>query len=431
MTHKSLQLTFLALGSRGDVQPFVALGQALQARGHQVCIATELEYIELARQHGLATACVGGSIREQMDFEMVYQALDAVDHPLPLGFALSFLKQVGPLVRRIIADSYAACQGADGIVVSTLGRYPGRSVAEKLRLQILPVHFHPSTATRHLPDVSFPDMPAWFPGRQTYRWLTHILAAHGLWQFLRPALNQARRKVLGLCGLNPLTLWRQTSQTVRLTLYAYSPHIAPPPADWSEREVVTGYWFVPHRADWWPSTELRAFLENGIPPVYIGFGSLLAGRDPDGVTRLVLEALEKSGQRGLLYAGWGDFARLPLPSNCFRIESAPHAWLFPRVAAVVTHCGAGTVAAALRAGAPIIGVPFFGDQVFWSRRVHALGAGTAPIPRRHMTVSNLAAAIQQVAHNPAFRQRARALSQMLCNEEGVQHGATLVEEFFQ
>jgi len=432
---RPLRLTCLALGSRGDVQPFVALGQALQARGHQVCIATELEYLELARQAGLGAACVGGSILEQMDFEMVYQSLDAAGKSLPLGFALSFLKQIGPLVERIVAESLAACQGADGILASTLGRYPGQSVAEHLGLRLLPVHFHPHAPTRSYPDLSFPDAPAWLPaacmpGRGAYRLLTHTLGAQGLWQILRPAVNHARRNVLGLPALSARSLWRQVSQPPDLSLYAYSPFVAPPPPDWSAAQAVTGYWFLPPSPDWQPQAELQIFLENGPPPVYIGFGSLLAGRDPDGVTRLVLEALEQSRQRGLLYAGWGDFARQPLPPTCLRIESVPHAWLFPRLAAVVSHCGAGTTAAALRAGVPVVGVPFFGDQLFWSRQVQALGAGPAPVPRSQLTADSLARAIQQATRDPAIRQQASSVGQLLQAEDGVRRAVELVERYF-
>lgn len=427
---RPLRLTCLALGSRGDVQPFIALGQALQARGHQVCIATAQEYLPLAEQYGLATACVGGSIREQMDFELVYEALDVAHNPLPLGFALSFLKQVGPLVQRIVADSYAACAGAEGLLVSTLGRYPGLSVAEKLGLPLLPVHFHPYGATHTMPDLSFPAWPTGWPGHKPYYRLTHFLAAHGLWQLLGPALNQARRKVLALPTLSPWALGQRVSPSPHLSLYAYSPYLAPPPTDWPTSQVATGYWPLPDAGHWQPPAALQTFLENGPPPIYVGFGSLLVGRGPDGVTRLVLEALEHSGQRGVLYAGWGDFAQVPLPPSCLRIDSVPHAWLFPRTAAVVSHCGAGTVAAALRAGVPIIGVPFFGDQVFWAERLHALGAGPAPIPRRALTATRLAAAMQQAVQNPALRQQAQALGQTLRTETGLQCGVALVESFF-
>ena len=179
-------------------------------------------------------------------------------------------------------------------------------------------------------------MPAaWIPGRSAYRLLTHTLGAQGLGQLLRPAVNQARRDVLGLPAISPLALWRQLSQPPDLSLYAYSTLIAPPPPDWTARQAVTGYWFLPPSPAWQPPAELQAFLHNGPPPVYIGFGSLLAGRDPDGVTNLVLDALAQSKQRGLLYAGWGDFARQPLPPTCLRIESVPHDWLFPQLAAVV------------------------------------------------------------------------------------------------
>ena len=151
------------------------------------------------------------------------------------------------------------------------------------------------------------------------------------------------------------------------------------PSDW-QNTFVTGYWFLDAAPDWAPSPALENFLQAGSPPVYIGFGSM-GNRNPEETADLVLQALDKTGQRAILSAGWSGMRTEKLPSNAFLVNSVPHAWLFPQVAAVIHHGGAGTTAAGLWAGVPTVIIPFFGDQGFWGQRVAVLGVGTAPIPR--------------------------------------------------
>ncbi len=359
-----MRLAILALGSRGDVQPLVALAVALKSAGHFVRIVAAADYESLARDYDIAFSPVAGYIREIMDFDLALDALDVSIHALPIGFARRFVAQVEPLLRRIITDCWLASQDADALIVSTLGMYAGDFIAEKLGLPVIPAHFHPLGATRYAPNVSFPTLPPGTPLRGRYNQLTHTLAAHGLWQLLRRPLNRSRQDVLGLAPLSPLALWRRV-KTPPLTLYGYSPHIAPPPPDWDARHRVTGFWFLDRPPTWRPPIELVKFLSSGPPPVYIGFGSILVGRNPNAVTQLLVEALAQAGQRGILFSGWGDVGNISLPDRVLKVDSIPHDWLFPQMAAVVAHGGAGTTAATLRAGAPSIVIPVFGDQIFW------------------------------------------------------------------
>lgn len=419
------RVSILALGSRGDVQPFAALGAALQVRGIVVRLAAAADYRALAEDARLEFVPIAGFIRELMDFELVYQALDASVHALPLGFARRFLQHVGPLVQQIMADCWAAAQGCDALVVSSLGRFPGASIAERLGVPMIPAHMHPFSATRAWPDVSFPTLP--LPGALAgaYNRLTHRLAAQGMWQLLRGALNQARRTVLGLPALGPLALARRVAaENPPLVLNAYSARLAPPPPDWDARQRVTGYWVAPLPPQWQPAPALAAFLAAGPSPLYIGFGSLLLGRNPAAITRLLVDAL--GGQRAVLFRGWGDVDTTALPATVFATDAVPHEWLFPRMAAVVTHGCAGTVAAALRAGVPPIVVPFFGDQRFWGTCVQRLGLGPAPIPRAALTADALAGAVVAALHDAPMRERAVALGAQLRHEQGAAVAAELI-----
>ncbi|HET6313942.1 MAG TPA: glycosyltransferase [Chloroflexia bacterium] len=410
------QISIIALGSRGDVQPFVALGLGLRAAGHRVRIAAAADYAPLVEAYGLEFAPLAGSIRELMDREMVYGILDAPGNPLRFGKRM--LDAVQPIVNRLVADCREACVGADMLIVSTLGVYVAYDLALDLGIPFYAAHMHPYGTTRAYPQVFFPSLPGWVPLRGRYNRLTHGLAEAGFWLLLSAALNAAR-EALALPATSRASMLRRAAEITDPTLLAYSPGIAPRPRDWQARTRVTGYWFLDRPAGWQPPALLSDFLASGPPPVYVSFGSNLAGRDPDEVTRLLLGALKQAGVRGIVSSGWGDLGNIDLPDTVLRVEQVPHDWLFPRMAAVVHHGGAGTTAAALRAGVPSVAVPFFGDQRFWAGRLHALGAAPAPLPRPQLTADRLAGAIRAAVCNPAMRQRASWLGERLNKENGV------------
>ncbi len=180
--------------------------------------------------------------------------------------------------------------------------------------------------------------------------------------------------------VNEIRHWLRRSPVI----YGFSPSVVQKPPDWGDHVEITGYWFLDRQPGWQPPADLADFLAAGAPPVYIGFGSM-STRKPQETTELVLRALSRDRQRGLLLTGWGGLSEIDLPDYVFKIEFAPHDWLFPQMAAVVHHGGAGTTAAGLRAGIPTIIVPHFIDQPFWGQRVADLGAGPQPIPRRQLT----------------------------------------------
>jgi UDP:flavonoid glycosyltransferase YjiC (YdhE family) len=206
--------------------------------------------------------------------------------------------------------------------------------------------------------------------------------------------------------------------------------VIPHPPDWDRDVHVTGYFYADTEAEWSPSPELRAFLDGGQPPVYVGFGSM-AGRDNEQVTAMVLAALEKTRQRGLLLTGWGGIRAISVPDGVFVLDSAPHSWLFPRMAAVMHHGGAGTTAEGLRAGIPSIIIPFAVDQPFWGKRVHDLGIGPAPIPRKKLTVEKLVQAIQSACAQPEMKQRATALGTVIRAERGVDNAVKFIGQHLE
>jgi UDP:flavonoid glycosyltransferase YjiC (YdhE family) len=154
----------------------------------------------------------------------------------------------------------------------------------------------------------------------------------------------------------------------------------------------------------------------------------MSSRKPEETVDLVLEALARAKQRAILLSGWGGLQPASLPDSVYMVESIPFSWLFPRVAAVVHHGGAGTTSAGLRAGVPSVIVPFFGDQPFWGQRVAALGAGPEPIPRRKLTAERLAQAIQQAVADQTVRQRAADLGSQIQAEDGIACAVEVVQQ---
>lgn len=420
-----MHFAILALGSRGDVQPFVALGCGLRNAGHAVTLAAAEDYAQLVTAAGLPFVGMGGLIREQMDMERVAAMLDGAGNPV--RFALDFLPQVTPLIERIMRDAWAASHTADAVLASTLGLYPGLSVAEKRGVPLLAAHFHPLGRTSDQQHPNFPPLPQAGPAsgplnrrmHAGYNRATHLLGEQALWQLLRSALNRARRKVLGLPALGPLALARRVHAAQAHTVYGYSTTVAPLPPGTPANPAVTGYWFLPRPAYWQPDAALAHFLAEGPPPVYVGFGSNLTGRNPDRLTQMFVAALQANGLRGLLHAGWGDFGNGPLPATVLRVAGVPHDWLFPQTAGVVHHGGAGVTAAALAAGIPAAVMPFLGDQFYWAQRVHALGCGPPPLVRRTLTTAQLTAVLADLVNNGRYRERARIVAQSLAGEDGV------------
>ncbi len=417
----TMTTTILAIGTRGDVQPFIALGRGLRARGHAVRLATHEHYEGWVRSHGLDYASLGTDPTAWLRSEEGRQWVSSGNNPL--RFIRAFREALAPLMEQLFADCWAASRGSDLIIQSPLAAYYASSVGEREGIPVVPVHLAPFMRTRAFPAMLAPPAPL----GGGYNLLTYALAEQALWQPFRATVNQCRATLLGLPPYPLLGPFRQNRRRGQPILCAFSPTVVPKPADWGEQVHVTGFWFLEEAADWQPPEALVAFLEGGAPPVYVGFGSM-NNRDPEATTRLVVEALRQAGQRGVLYSGWGGLSSADLPDTVFKLESVPHEWLFPRVAAVVHHGGAGTTATGLRAGVPTVVVPFFGDQTFWGLRVAAVGAGPPPLPRNQLTAARLAEGIRRVTGDAATRERAAAVGRRLREEDGVGQAVAMLEQ---
>ena len=199
----------------------------------------------------------------------------------------------------------------------------------------------------------------------------------------------------------------------------------PRPADWPAHLQVTGYWWPSEPDNWSPPAQLVDFLQAGPPPVFVGLGSTATARGPE-LSNVIGSALRATGTRAVVQSGW---AGLHLTGDdILMVDELPHSWLFPRVAAVVHHCGAGTTAATLRAGVPSIPVTGIMDQPFWAKRLRLLGAAPAALPRANVTASELATALREVCGDPSYRASAQQLSALLADEDGARSATHRITE---
>lgn len=415
-----MKIAMVASGSRGDVQPYIALGKGLKAAGNDVRLLTSDDFEGLANSANLEFRSTGTSVESIIQSEEWQKTLEG-------GNFLAILSRMRTEMSRQAQEQAQRLppllEGTDLIIAGVNGMTGVFSTAEKLGIPYIQAYVFPITPTG---AFASPLAPTGNLGGILNRVSFHAMQQM-LWQSFRVS-EVATRRVLGMSPPSPLGPFRALKRNRVPILYGYSKHVLPQPSDWADFAHVTGYWFLDTESAWTPPSDLTDFLNAGSPPVYIGFGSM-GSRNPEATTQLALKALSLAGVRGVLASGWGGLRQSDLPDTVHMLTSVPHSWLFPHMTAVVHHGGAGTTAAGLRAGVPSIVVPFFGDQSFWGRRVAALGVGTAPIPRRRLTAEGLAEAIQQAVSNSDVRQRAASLGEKIRAEDGIEEAVAVINKF--
>ena len=416
-----MKITIATVGSRGDVQPYVALGGGLQSAGHQVQIATDPMFQGFIEEAGLGYAAVAADPRTALQEDIRQIGSN------PVRLLRWIDRQFTPLARQYFIDMQAACQDSDAVLVSALA-FAAMHVAQALGIPSLATYLYPVTPTRAFPSMAAVNVPDWLTSFRWFNWLSFRLYNLAFFRMMLPMVNQLRQEVLDLQPV-PWSYYSHIDVSDVPIVYGYSKHVLPKPIDWGEHLHVTGYWFVDDPS-WRPPQELTHFLEGGPPPIYIGFGSMVDA-ETKKTTDIVLEALQITGQRAILHGGWSDLGATHLPDDVCKVTDIPHGWLFPRMAAIVHHGGAGTTAAALRASVPAVIVPYFADQPFWARRVYQLDASPKPIPREKLTASNLAAGIQEALQDDAIQRDARILGEKIRAEKGVEQAVELIERYLK
>ncbi|MEV4178043.1 glycosyltransferase [Nonomuraea sp. NPDC049709] len=389
-----MRILIIGVGTRGDVAPYTGLGVRLREAGHEVAIAAHEPYAALVTDAGLDHLPLPGD-------------------PLPaltgrLSVRISAFKEYSEQLMEGMAA--IAEQKADLLLLGLAGA-SGYHVAEAMGVPSMGVHLQPVDPTGDFPPVMslFHRSLGRWGNRKAARLAFESPAAGPL----LAGLSTKMRARLGLPPMTPRALYRHRESTRWPVFHGVSPVVLPRPSDWRPGLEITGYWWPLRPRGWQPDPVLCDFLTSGPAPVFVGFGSL-AGPRAEQYTELAVHALRRAGLRGVLQTG----LRGRLSDDVLAVGDVPHDWLFPRMAAVAHHCGGGTTGGGVRAGVPAVAVPVMNDQPFWASRLVALGVAPAAIPFRRLTPARLAAALTTAVTDPAYRQRAQALSVQVMVEDG-------------
>lgn len=411
-----MRIQLIAVGSTGDVRPMCVLGKELARRGHDVCLAAFEALRPMVEEAGLSFYLLPGDANRYIG-SIIKPGAN------PLTYLSRFESSLSDVADGLFTAMYEASAQADAVVTGFFGATM-YAIADKLQIPLFQSNYCLTDATGMacLPVMKQPPLGAWF-NRATYHLAYQMIGM--LEKRYAVPWCQAR-------GIVPRTMdkgpcYQAAGHTVPV-LYAFSEAVVPRPIEWTgENFHITGFWEVPS-VQHQPSPALQAFLDGGDAPVYVGFGSMTSG-DMAEALQAVLYALEHTGRRAVLSAGWGNLPETSVPAHVHVLrEYVPHHWLFGQVAAVVHHGGAGTTAAGLMAGKPSLVVPFGSDQYFWGDRVHALDCGPKPLLRKQLNPRRLTASMEALVGCPEYAANAQRVQASLLLENGPARAADLIEE---
>jgi UDP:flavonoid glycosyltransferase YjiC (YdhE family) len=398
-----MKLILPTIGTRGDVQPYIALALGLKKTGHAVTLVTHPCMRGLVESYGVPFAPMGP------DIDIGYEAarIRAKSPNWMAGF-MRVMKFSFAMLEQSHPGLLETCRGADLVIVSHSAA--GRMEADKLGLPTVSVTLTPEA------------IPVKDPNDPLLKRMLMGLAGAGMGMLMTRPLDQIRKRA----GLPPMGPTGITSET--LNLIPLSPQISPPNPLWEPRHRLTGYWFAPAPETWTPPDDLAAFLEAGDPPVVFSLGAMaLSGEDALESAQIALAAVKQAGVRAVIQGWDAAMKQLQIPPNVFHAGSIPHDWLLPRASGLVHHGGFGTTASGFRAGIPMLVIPHIIDQFIWGNKVAQLGVGLKPVARPKLKAENMAAALREM-QSPEMRRKAAGLGAAIRAEpDGVTEAVQLIE----
>lgn len=416
-----MRISMLAWGTRGDVEPFVALGQGLQRAGHEVSVAAATDLQALVTSRGLDYQPFLIDMAASLNDDVGRNWVEHSGRPHREGRHLNrIMSEVAP----VAAEGLERIVGrADALISGMLTYESALSAANHLGLKHIRGLMAPMTPTASGQALLYAPLNRRQSRLNLY---ASLLFEAALFQLVKPGGDVVRAR-LDI----PRGTYRGYLQMSRATptLVGVSPRVIPPPDDWRGLVDVTGYWHIPAPTDYAPPEQLRRFLAAGPPPFYIGFGSMPSSR-PDRLWALLCRALDEAGERAVVRFRWRGWEPGAVPENICVIEEAPFDWLFPRTCGVVHHGGSGTTGTALRAGVPQWIVPHMADQPYFGRRICELGLGPPPVHLHKLTAATLSAALGTLRRDRAMIARARALGELVQQEDGVSQAVEVIERIW-
>ncbi|KAG6903130.1 hypothetical protein C0995_004677 [Termitomyces sp. Mi166 len=416
----SMHFVCLTIGSRGDVQPYIALGLGLMKEGHRVTIVTHEEYREWILSFNIGHRTAGGDPGALMKLSVENKMFSP-------DFFKESLTKFRPWLDQLLVDAWKACRDAD-VLLESPSAMAGVHIAEALSIPYFRTFTMPWTKTTEFPHA-FLSPPVESP---TFNSASYVLFSNVLWTATSRQINKWRRQVLKISN----TDMGHLAQSKIITIYNFSQishlitAVVPKPLDWGDTTIISGYWFLDNPdLNWSPPQTLLDFMvkarTDGKPLVYIGFGSITVPNPARVTERLVKAVVQRSvtdqggigDVRAIICKGWAtrmskvvDEDNTEIPPKCYMLDRVPHDWLFPQIDAALHHGGAGTTGASLRAGIPTLIKPWFGDQFFWGARVHRLGAGLR-VPS--LRVSDLVHALTKATTDSVMKEKAAAVGEKI------------------
>ncbi|MEV5319611.1 glycosyltransferase [Streptomyces sp. NPDC052687] len=395
----------MTAGSRGDVAPYTGLGQALVRAGHEVTLVTHGCFEPLVAGSGVGFHALPVDPRAELETSRGRGLHDAS----AVGKLVRMVGMARSLIGRMTDDLLAAARASEVLLLSSSLGPLGHTIAEGLRLPSMGLYLQPLAATREFAPAVLSG-GSWGAVGNRLGGLGVGLAVERVFSAAVPAV----RDRLGLPPRTPGAAWRARERGNWPVLHGFSPLVVPRPRDWRAGLGVAGYWW-PYDRDPRLPAGLADFLDAGPPPVFVGLGSATVP-DPGRLSGEIVRALRAAGLRGVFQRGWGGLAADG--DDMLTVGEVPHSVLFPRMAAVVHHAGAGTTAAGVRAGVPAVPVPVQFDAGFWASRLVALGVAPRAVPLRRLTAAVLTPALVRATRDRGMRERARTLAARVRQEDG-------------
>lgn len=459
-----MNIVIHVVGSRGDVQPFLALAMVLRdTYNHRVRLATHPVFKDFIEENGIEFFSIGGDPSELMAFMVKNPGLLPGFDTLRNGDVGKRRKGIAEMIKgcwrscietgdgtgieasdkaigdwMTDGDSPLMNQSPDGnfrpfvadAIIANPPSFAHLHCAERLGIPLHMMFTMPWSPTEAFPHP-LANIESTNAEQTISNYITYGLIDLLTWQGLGDIINRFRVHNL---GLEPINIFYAPGMLARLKIpytYCWSPALIPKPTDWGNHINISGFYFLNLASNYTPAPDLKAFLDAGPPPVYIGFGSIVVD-DPNAMTKMIFEAVKITGQRALVSKGWGGLGadELGVPEGVFMLGNVPHDWLFKRVSCVVHHGGAGTTAAGIACGKPTVVVPFFGDQPFWGSMVARAGAGPKPTRYKDLTTQILADSILE-ALKPESLERAGDMAKTISKEKGCDVGAQTFHQMLE
>jgi sterol 3beta-glucosyltransferase len=408
-------ITILCGGTRGDVQPYLALAIELKKMGKEVRIAVTRSHEEFVRSYGIDFFSIDVDFKSlNVDKNMIREAQQA-DNPLKMFFSFQKMKKYGV---HMVEHYYAACEGSEAIVYHP-GMAIGYYAAEKTGIPSILATPFPLNKTRETTSVI---LYGKLPSNLWVNLFSYSILQNMLWMASDASLKPFWKEKFGRLPTGYGCPFERHTDLRHPAIVSCSNFIFPRPTDWNKNIHQNGYWFLEEQDEYIPPMELVDFLNNGEIPIYIGFGSMVIGENSEKISKIILEGLAMTGKRAII-SGFGNLQNIP--DTIYKVDNIPHSWLFSKVSAVCHHGGAGTSAAGFEAGVPSMIFPFALDQFAWAQRAYDLGVGPKPMPIKKLTSLKFAESIRYTMQENIIS-NAKELAKNIATENGARDCAKII-----